>query len=138
GAHALLSHNGNTTRIRLRGLLPARLIALPVLAAGAWALSMAGMSVGQVMRGIATEGEMLPGQLIMLAIGLVCGIPALMALVGRSYVDIDRDLGRVTGVRQYGPIRIARTLPLASIRQVRTTVDDRDDVTVYNVELVGT
>jgi len=61
-----------------------------------------------------------------------------MALVGRSYVDIDRDLGRVTGVRQYGPIRIARTLPLAGIRQVRTTVDDRDDVTVYNVELVGT
>ncbi len=137
GANALLTRNGNTIRIRLRGLRLTRLIALPLLAAGGWALYVAGMSVGHAATGTAAEGAMLRGQLILLAIGLVCGVPGLMALLARTYVDIDNDLCRVTAVRRFGPVRMTRTVPLAGIKQVRTTADERSEVTIYNVELIG-
>jgi hypothetical protein len=138
GANALLTRHGNALRIRLGGRLRARLIALPLLAAGGSALYIAGLSVAHATTtGVAMAREVLPGQLITLAIGLVCGIPGLMALLMRSYVDIDPDLGRVSDVRQFGPLRITRTMPLASLRQIRTTADHRDDVTDYYVELIG-
>jgi hypothetical protein len=134
GVHALLTRNGNTIRIRLRGVLRTRLVALALLAASTFGLYVAGVSVGQVLNGIATEREMLPGQLILLAIA-VCGLPGLMWLLVRTYVEIDNTLCQVTAVRQYGPIRSAKTVPLAGISQVRTTVDD--DLTTYRVELIG-
>jgi hypothetical protein len=138
GANALLTRHGNTLRIRLGGRLLARLIALPLLAAGCSALYIAGLSVAHATTtGIAMGREVLPGQLTMLAIGVVCGIAGLMALLMRAYVDIDHDLGRVSDVRQFGPLRVARTMPLASLRQIRTTADHRDDVTDYRVELIG-
>lgn len=137
GAHAFLTRNGNTIRIRLRGRRLTRLIALPLLAAGGGALYVAGLSVGHAATGGAAEGATLQGQLMLLAIGLVCGLPGLMALLVRTYVDIDNNLCRVTAVRRFGPIRMTKTMPLGSIKQVRTRIDERSEVTVYNVELVG-
>jgi hypothetical protein len=137
GANALLTRNGNTARIRLRGRRLTRLIALPLLAAGGWALYVAGTSVGHAATGAGAQGATLPGQLILLAIALVCGVPGLMALLARTYVDIDNDLCRITAVRQFGPVRMTRTVPLAGIKQVRTAVDDSREVTIYNVELIG-
>jgi hypothetical protein len=40
-------------------------------------------------------------------------------------------------LRRFGPIRMTRTVPLAGIKQVRTTTDERSEVTIYNVELIG-
>jgi hypothetical protein len=137
GAHALLTRNGNTIRIRLRRRRPTPLIALPLLAVGGWALYVAGLSVGHAATGVAAESATLPGQLILLAIGLMCGLPGLMALLARTYVEIDNDLCRVTAVRQFGPIRMTRTVPLCSIKQVRTTINDSREVPIYNVELIG-
>jgi len=137
GANALLTRNGNTIRIRLRGRRLTRLIALPMLAVGGWALYVAGMSVGHAATGAAAQTQMLPGQLILLAIGLMCCLPGLMALLVRTYVDIDDDLCRVTAVRQFGPIRMTKTVPLAGIKQVRTTIDEHSEVPIYNVELIG-
>jgi hypothetical protein len=115
----------------------ARLLSLPLRASSGWGFYVAGMSILDVTHGVATESAMLRGQLLMLAMGLACGIPGLMALLVRSYVDIDNDLARVTNVRQYGPVRITKTVPLARIKQVRTTAEHGEDETVYYVELVG-
>jgi hypothetical protein len=137
GANALLARNGNTIRIRLRGRRLTRLIALPLLAAGAWALYAAGVSVGHAATAVVISSPTLPGQLVLLAIGLACSLLGLMALLARTYVDIDNRLCCVTAVRQFGPLRIARTMPLGSIKQVRTAIDHSGEVPVYNVELIG-
>jgi len=115
-----------------------RLLMVPFIFFAGYLLYPVVLSVWDVLFGLTAERDVIVSQLVFLLLGLAIGLPTLAAFLMRAFVTIDLDQGLVTSVRQFAVLRFATTCPLASIQYVRNTWEQDDNVSIYNVELVGT
>ncbi len=70
---------------------------------------------------VATPAEWLaalPGFLVVLALFLLFGVPAWIAVAGRTWVVLDLQLGRLLEVRDLRVHRRTRSVPIAEVRDV--------------------
>jgi len=97
------------------------------------------LSVRDVLFGLTAERDVIGAQLLFLFLGLAIGVPTLAAFLMRAFVTIEVDKDLVTSVRQFAFLKFAFTRPLSDIQYVRNTWEqDHNDVSTYNVDLVGT
>lgn len=120
-----------------------RLISLPFLAGGGLFLAVSGAILRQDLFGSGYWSEDWVGFVMCLVFALVIGLPALMLVTARYFVEIDRILQQVIVTNQFGPVKFENLRKLAEFRFLSITDDtDTDDdgrptSTFYNVNLCG-
>ena len=116
-----------------------RLPALPLIAAGLCFLIAAAQIVRLDLSGYGRWGDDWGGLVMCLVLALVVGLPGLVLLTLRYFVELDRILQQVIVTRQFGPVRFSKLRKLTEFKFLSIT-DDRDDdtsPTFYDVNLCG-
>ena len=120
-----------------------RLVSLPFVAAGLFFLVVAGQIVRLDLSGYGRWSDDWVGLVMFLVFALVIGLPGLVLLTARYFVELDRILQQVIVTNQFGPVKFASLRKLTefkflSITDDTSTDDDgRPTSTFYNVSLCG-
>ncbi len=120
-----------------------RLPSLPLIAAGLAFLVTAGQILQQDLFGIGRWRDDWVGLAMCLVLGLVVGLPGLVLLTLRYFVDLDRILQQVIVTKKFGPVKFESLRKLTEFKFLSITddtdVDDdgRPTTTLYNVNLCG-
>ncbi|NCT68999.1 MAG: hypothetical protein GXC76_15335 [Rhodanobacteraceae bacterium] len=133
---------GEALRIDTPVPLAGRLFGLPFVLVGGWLLNTLGGSIGDVVRGDAGVGEMLPGQLFLLLMSAAFLLPGLALVLTQHHAVLDRVHDSVAVVRRFLFVRHTRQRRLGAFARVRVAErikreKEGADTVSYDIELVG-
>jgi hypothetical protein len=120
-----------------------RLPSLPLIAAGLLFLVAAAQIVRLDLSGYGRWSDDWVGFVMFLVLGLVVGLPGLVLLTLRYFVDLDRILQQVIVTKKFGPVKFASLRKLTEFKFLSITDhSDTDDDgrpmnTFYHVSLCG-
>ena len=120
-----------------------RLPGLPLIAAGLCFLIVAAQIVRLDLSGYGRWGEDWGGLVMCLVLALVIGLPGLVLLTLRYFVDLDRILQQVIITRKFGPLKFVSLRKLTEFKFLSITdhsdtdKDGRPTSTFYHVSLCG-
>jgi hypothetical protein len=133
---------GETLRIDTPIPRVARLFGVPFVFVGGWLLLTLAGSIGDVVRGDAGIGEMLPGQLLLLLLTAAFLLPGLALTLLQRHVLLDRVHDSAAVVRRFLFVRHTRQRRLGAFARVRVAErikreKEGADTVTYDIELVG-
>lgn len=120
-----------------------RLVSLPFLAGGLYFTCYSALILRQDLFGRGDLRDDWVGLVLCLVFALVVGVPGLVLLTLRYFVDLDRILQQVVVIRKFGPVKFERLRKLAEFRFLSITdhsATDKDGCvtsTFYHVSLCG-
>ena len=120
---------GSNGRIRVEFSMPwyMRLTSLPFLAGGLYFAYYTGQILRQDMFGYGHWRDDWVGLMICLAFALVIGLPGLVLLTLRYFVELDRLLQQVIVTRKFGPVKFSSLRKLTEFKFLSITDDTNTD-----------
>ena len=140
---AAVTQNNGRIRVEFSMRWYMRLPSLPLIAVGLLFLVGAAQIVRLDLSGYGRWSDDWVGFVMFLVLGLVVGLPGLVLLTLRYFVDLDRILKQVIVTRQFGPVKFSNLRKLTEFKFLSITDDtDTDDdgrptSTFYDVSLCG-
>jgi hypothetical protein len=133
--------DGTTIRVEWPVRWYGRLFSIVLLAPSLYFFYYVALALKYDISGESPWREDLPGVLALVALGLVFGVPGLMAATFRYFLLIDKTGGQVTVNRQFGPVRFRRLRKLSEFSFISVTRElDNDQAkrfSTFNVNLCG-
>jgi hypothetical protein len=114
-----------------------RLLALPLLAASFYLLWNVALGLRQDFSGFGRLADDLVPALVFTGLGLLVGIPGLILLTFRYFVELNARLREIVITRQFGPLNFRRRRDLADYHFISITEDYDPELTTYDVSLCG-
>jgi hypothetical protein len=140
-----LTRNGDAIHLNLKIGSMVRLMMVPLLVVGAYLFFTLVMSVGEVVSGVSTESEALPGQFFCLMFGVGCGLPGLLGLLIKSSVVINMERGTVSRVYNFRLFKRSIEEKLSIVQRITVSRETAGDgallfggtgAELFNVNLV--
>lgn len=130
--------------IRIETPIPfiVRVFGVPFVVVGGWLLLTLAGSIGDVVRGDAGVGEMLPGQVLLVLMAAAFLLPGIAMTFAQRHVLLDRGRDAATEVKRFLFVRRAHERRLGTFARVRVAErikreKEGNDTVTYDVELVG-
>ena len=116
-------------RIRVEFSMPwyMRLVSLPFLAGGLYFTYYSAQILRQDLFGYGHWRDDWVGLAMCLVFALVVGLPGLVLLTLRYFVDLDRILQQVIVTKKFGPVKFASLRKLGEFRFISITDDTSTD-----------
>ncbi|MFO1108370.1 MAG: hypothetical protein U1E61_04205 [Bradyrhizobium sp.] len=139
----VMTNNGGRIRVEFSMPWYMRLTSLPFLAGGLYFIYYSGQILRQDLFGYGYWRDDWVGLAMCLAFATIVGLPGLVLLTLRYFVDLDRILQQVIVTKKFGPVKFESLRKLTEFKFLSITDDtntDKDgDITsvFYDVNLCG-
>ncbi len=134
---ARMTRDGDTIRVEWPIRWFGRLPSLPLLAASLYLSYYVALGLRDDLVGPGRWRDDGAGILVFAALALAVGLPGLVMLSFRYFVELDKGLRQVVVTRQFGPLRFRSLRRLADFNLVSVTDDGDPPATTFDVNLCG-
>ncbi|MGJ4944599.1 hypothetical protein ACQR1W_28820 [Bradyrhizobium sp. HKCCYLS1011] len=128
---------GDIIRVRLPIPLLGRLLALPLIAAGAYLLWNVALGLSEVLASPGDARDEWAGIAVFAALGVAVIIPGLLVATFRGFVTACPGAGEVVITKAFGPLHVRRARRLSNYNLISITDDGDVNATMYEVNLCG-